>query len=340
MTVMEALKLENKDLLWVGGIGGMEAGLVERKQVPFRAIPAAGVHGVGLKKLPGNLWKLAKGYFASRQILKAFKPDALLFTGGYVAIPMALAARRKPMALYVPDIEPGLALKVLAYFARRIALTTESSKMYYKNQEKISVTGYPIRQDIKKWSKPEGRAYFSVEPGLPVLLFMGGSSGARSINQALLAILPELMRDYQVIHLTGHLDWEMVQKQTAGMGPRYQAFPYLHEIGAALAAADLVISRSGASTLGEYPHFSLPAILVPYPYAWRYQKTNAEYLVDRKAAILLEDERMKTDLLPTIQQVMRSPGKLESMRQAMASLTRPQAAEEIAALLYDMAEVG
>jgi len=137
---MEALKLENKDLLWVGGIGGMEAGLVERKQVPFRAIPAAGVHGVGLKKLPGNLWKLAKGYFASRQILKAFKPDVLLFTGGYVAIPMALAARHKPMALYVPDIEPGLALKVLAYFARRIALTTESSKMYYKNQEKISVT--------------------------------------------------------------------------------------------------------------------------------------------------------------------------------------------------------
>ncbi len=80
--------------------------------------------------------------------------------------------------------------------------------------------------------------------------------------------------------------------------------------------------------------------MVPYPYAWRYQKTNAEYLVDRKAAILLEDERMKPDLLPTIQQVMRSPGKLESMRQAMASLTRPQAAEEIAALLYDMAEVG
>lgn len=338
-TVLSTLKIESDDVLWVGGEGGMEAALVERLQVPFKTILAAGVHGVGIKKLPGNLVKLCKGFLASRKILSQFKPDALLFTGGYIAIPMALAAHTKPILLYVPDIEPGLALKVLAYFAKKIAVTTIESRQFFKNQEKVVVTGYPVRQELTQWTKTAGLDYFQLQPDLPVLLFMGGSSGARSINMALLSILPELVKCYQVVHITGYLDWDMVQQQTADIGDRYHAFPYLHEMGAALSAADLVISRAGASILGEYPAFGLPAILVPYPYAWRYQKKNADYLVENKAAILVEDEMMSEKLLPTIQNIMGSQRLLADMQKAMAALAFPEAAENIASLVSNLAEV-
>lgn len=339
LTVVEALKIDNKDLLWVGGQGGMEESLVKREDLAYLSIPAAGVHGVGLKKLPGNLLKLIKGYFSSGKILKDFKPDVLFFTGGYVAIPMALAGNHLPSVLYVPDIEPGMALKFLARFARKIALTTESSRVFFTSKEKATVTGYPIRQGLSKWTKKEGRSYFNISGDHPVILFMGGSSGARSINNAVLGVLPDLVKKYQVIHITGHLDWEMIQTKSANFGSNYHVFPYLHEVGAALAAADLVVSRAGASTLGEYPLFELPAILVPYPYAWRYQKVNAEYLVEHNAAVMLLDENLNTTLLKTIDQLMSDNNRLNRMRKAMAALAQPEAAMQIAELINEVAEV-
>ncbi len=133
-TVLDALELDKDSVLWVGGRGGIEETLVTRREIPFKAIPAAGVHGVGLKRLPGNIWKLLKGFFASTRILREFNPDVLLFTGGYVAFPMAVAALRRPSLLYVPDIEPGMALKALARFADRIALTTDTSAAYFPNK--------------------------------------------------------------------------------------------------------------------------------------------------------------------------------------------------------------
>ncbi|HOE35690.1 MAG TPA: UDP-N-acetylglucosamine--N-acetylmuramyl-(pentapeptide) pyrophosphoryl-undecaprenol N-acetylglucosamine transferase [Anaerolineaceae bacterium] len=334
---METLRNDAHELLWVGSDGGMEKALVERAGLPFTAVPAAGVHGVSLKKLPGNLVRLWKGYRKSRQLLRQFNPDVLFFTGGYVAIPMAVAGLRRRSVLFVPDIEPGLALKVLARFASRIAVSVEESRRFFKQQEKITVTGYPLREDLKKWSKDEARAYFGFDPKVKTILFLGGSSGARSINQAVMEIAEKLIADYQVIHLTGHLDWDVVQNQTKQLGPRYQAFPYLHEVGAALACADLVVSRAGASTLGEYPFFGLPAVLVPYPYAWKYQKVNADYLVDRGAAILLEDQSLKTRLLPTITALMEDPRRLAAMSAAMSALANPDAALAISELLLEMA---
>ncbi len=132
----------------------MEKELVEHAGLPFQAIPAAGVHGVSVKKLPGNLSQLWKGYHRSKQILKEFNPDVLLFTGGYVAIPMALAGKKRPSLLYVPDIEPGLALKVLARYSDRIAITSEESRKFFKHQEKLTVSGYPIREELKNGIKP------------------------------------------------------------------------------------------------------------------------------------------------------------------------------------------
>ena len=257
ITVLEALDLDKGSVLWVGGRGGMEENLVTRLEIPFKAIPAAGVHGVGLIKLPGNIWKLFKGFLSSVKILREFKPDALLFTGGYVAFPMAVAALRKPSLLYVPDIEPAMALKVLSRFADQIALTTDTSAAYFPNKSKLTVTGYPVRPDLAGWNKAKALDYFGFNADLPTLAVTGGSKGARSINKAVMKCLPKLLDHMQVIHLSGYLDWEEVeanaQTLTTEQAGRYQAFPYLHEMGAVLGAADLIVSRAGASTLGEYP---------------------------------------------------------------------------------------
>lgn len=342
LVVQQALGSNADSVLWVGSEGGIEESLVKRTGIPYTAIPAAGVHGVGIKALPGNLIRLVKGTAASRSILSDFQPNVMLFTGGYVAAPMAVAGRGIPSLLYVPDIEPGLALKFLARFASCIALTAEESRQYFPANTRTVVTGYPTRPELGQWQRAEARAHLNLEPDRFTLLVTGGSTGARSINRAVMAALPNLLNEVQVIHITGQRDWAEIEAGMANLpaevASRYHAMPYLHEMGAALAAADLAVSRAGASVLGEYPLFGLPAILVPYPYAWRYQKVNADYLVERGAAILMEDAQMPDQLLSTIQNLLRDPQRLHAMSQAMTSLARPDAAEQLARLVQELAQ--
>ena len=159
----------------------------------------------------------------------------------------------------------------------------------------------------------------------------------------MLANLSPLLERAQVIHITGELDWSTVEARAKGLNKtqaaRYHAFPYLHEeMGAALAAADLALSRAGASTLGEYPLFGLPAILVPYPYSWRYQKVNADNLVRQGAAVLLEDGKLSDQLLPTVNDLLSHPQKMASMRAAMQRLSHPEAAAEINRQLFALCQ--
>ena len=341
LAVLQALTDKLDDILWVGGQGGLEAELIKRESIPYAEIPAAGVHGVGLRTLPGNILKLVKGFFASRKILREFKPDVLLFTGGYVAAPMAVAGFGKKSILYIPDIEPGLALKFLSGFADKIAISAPQSKEYFKNPNKLVVTGYPTRADLKSWDKNKAFNLLNLHSKKPVLLCFGGSKGARSINRALIPILPDLLLQMQIIHITGILDWPEVQQAkenlSAEISSDYHIYPYLHEeMGAALSAADLVISRGGASTLGEFPLFGLPAIIVPYPYAWRYQKVNAEYMVNQGAAILLQDKLLQSSLKQQVLSLFNQPELLQTMKQAMSDLAHPQAASEIAGLVLSL----
>jgi UDP-N-acetylglucosamine--N-acetylmuramyl-(pentapeptide) pyrophosphoryl-undecaprenol N-acetylglucosamine transferase len=319
----------------------MEMDLVKRASVPFSAIPAAGLHGVGLRALPTNLWQLARGYFASRKILQDFQPDVLFFTGGYVAVPMALAGRRCPTLVYIPDIEPGLAIKLCTRFADRIATSTPETAAYLDQPDRMVVTGYPTRPDLSQWTREHARTTLGLAHDRMVILAFGGSRGARSINHSLFEHLPQLLEMAQVVHITGSLDWvevDAVRKNlTRQQNADYFAYPYLHEeMGAALAAADLAISRSGASTLGEYPLFGLPAILVPYPYAWRYQKVNADYLVKNGAAFLIEDWSLPVELIPTVRRLIENPERLQAMKEAMRSLAVPDAGAVIANQLLDL----
>ncbi len=324
----------------------MEAELVKREGIPFRTIPAAGLHGVGLRALPRNISQLTRGVFASRRILDSFRPDVLFFTGGFIAGPIAFAARTPapagrhiPALLYVPDIEPGMALKSLAHFADRIAVSANESQKYFG--KKVIVTGYPVRRDLLPWTRELGRSALKLNGDAPVLLIAGGSKGARSINETLLMNLAALLRLAQVVHITGQLDWDRVQVAAEGLTPaqkeRYHPFPYLHgEMGAALAAADLAVARAGASALGELPLHGLPAVLVPYPYAWRYQKVNADYLAQRGAAIMLQDELLQQQLVRVITDLLENPAKHRAMQAAMSSLARPRAAEAIADQLVEL----
>jgi len=345
LVVLERLESDlTLDVLWVGSEGGMEADLVTRAGINYTTIPAAGVHGVGLKALPGNLARLMRGYGAARKVVQNFKPDVMFFTGGYVAGPVALAGRKIPTAIYVPDIEPGLALKLLARFADRIAVTVNESRHYFSHKDRVVVTGYPIRPSLSKWKLDEAYRVFGFSSELPTLLVTGGSLGALSINNALTDSLPKLLSEMQIVHLTGSKTWDRFKSVSGSLDEqyrtRYKAFPYLHEkMGAAFTIADLVVSRAGASSIGEYPHFGIPAILVPYPHAWRYQKINADYLSKQGAAITLADEDLSEQLVPMILNLIRDSGKRETMSRKMQSLAFQDAAGQIAAQLTELAEL-
>ena len=344
LSVHNALKAAwpETQILWVGGEGGMEAGLVKRAGIAFKAIPAAGIHGISLKQMPANLISIARGIRSARAILNEFQPDVMFFTGGYVAVPMAVAGRNIPSVLYVPDIEPGLALKALANFAGCITVTSEQSKQFFSGRKNIVVTGYPLREELLCWNKDSARKHFNISGDRPVLLVFGGSKGARSLNMALLAHLDVMLERMEIIHITGELDWPQVMEKSSNLPAHkatyYHSFPYLHEdMGAAVAAADVALSRAGASVLGEFPHFGTPAILVPYPYAWRYQKVNADVLVSAGAALMIEDARLMDALLPAVENLFDHPNILESMHSAMESLRTPNAAHAIAEKVSEMA---
>jgi UDP-N-acetylglucosamine--N-acetylmuramyl-(pentapeptide) pyrophosphoryl-undecaprenol N-acetylglucosamine transferase len=199
--------------------------------------------------------------------------------------------------------------------------------------------------------KDTARAALNLDADLPLLLVFGGSRGAHSINQALLAALPQLLPICQVVHISGQLDWPAIGDAgmqiaaelaaTAGRSDvRYHPYPYLHdEMVQALAAADLVIARAGASVLGEFPAVGLPSILVPYPYAGQHQDANAAYLADRGAALVVPDSELAGRLAPAVLGLFTKPERLAAMAAGTRALARPDAAAAIGQKLRQLAGV-
>ncbi len=293
-----------------------------------------------------SIVKLLVGTLQAILIVLKFRPQALLLTGGWVGWPVAFAGwlLRVPSLIYLPDIEPGLAIKALRPFVTRVATTTPESAPYFRAGQMV-VTGYPVRASMLTATRDAGVAHFKLDVTKPTLLVFGGSRGARSINSAVIEIAPELLAaGIQIVHVTGTLDWETILAQgaevcrDADLCDDYHIYPYLHEdMALAMASADLAVCRSGASTLGELPLFGLASILVPYPYAWRYQKVNADYLVERGAAVLLRDEMMADELLPTLQNLFTDPARLAAMRASASALAEPNGADNVARALFSLA---
>jgi UDP-N-acetylglucosamine--N-acetylmuramyl-(pentapeptide) pyrophosphoryl-undecaprenol N-acetylglucosamine transferase len=221
-----------------------------------------------------------------------------------------------------------------------VAVSVEASRQYLPPQ-KVVVTGYPLRPELQQVERQAARAHFNVGTEDKVLLVFGGSRGARTINRALGAILEPVLARMHLVHICGKLDIEECQARREALPAearaRYYLFDYLHDMAQALAAADLVVARAGAATLAEFPFFGLPAILVPYPYAWRYQKVNADYLVNQGAALRLNDEDMREKLWPSIEALLNDEERLKHIGANARKLAQPKAAARLAALLAQLA---
>jgi len=355
-------------LLYVGEAGGAEEELARRAGIPFRAIETGQVRGRSLRVALSSFLRMRRGAAQCRAILTEFRPDVILLTGGYVAAPVAWAAWRMriPTLIYLPDVTPGDSIRWTSRLATRVAVSFPEVARYFG--KKAVVTGYPVRRELLTTERDAARAALGLQADLPVLLVMGGSRGARSINRALTAALPALLPRCQVVHVSGTLDWPEVEKaavafrhgRTANQGAtrsvsvsnrpqtedagapgelatRYHAYPYLHEMPAALAAADLVVARAGAATLAEFPAAGLPAILAPYPYSGQHQDANAAYLTDRGAAVTVKDADLAARLAPTVLELLDAPERMAAMARAARALARPDAAANIAHALRQLA---
>lgn len=291
---------------------------------------------------------MARGAAQCAQVIREFRPDVAFITGGYVAAPAAWAAwrgrPRVPLMIYLPDVTPGQAIRLTSRLADRVAVSFPEVAGHFPG--KAVVTGYPVRPELLAADRAASRAALGLMDGLPVLLVFGGSRGARSINRALVGALPQLLPSCQVVHISGELDWPWIEEQQQATrntryAARYHAYRYLHdEMVQALAAADLVVARAGASVLGEFPALGLPSILVPYPYAGQHQDANAAYLAERGAATVVSDRDLADHLAPMVLGLLNVPARMAAMAAAARSMARPDAAAAIAHELLQLAGAG
>jgi len=331
--------------LYVGETGGIEETLARRSGIPFSAVETGQIRGRAPWIVAHNLARMARGIGQCTEIIRAFKPDVAFTTGGYVAAPVAWATWRArprvPLLIYLPDLTPGQAIRMTSRVAARVAVSFPEVERYFPG--KAVVTGYPVRPELLAADRSASRAALNLTDDPPVLLVFGGSRGAHSINRALVEALPQLLPLCQVVHISGPTDWPWITEQLSAIGhqpsaDRYHAYPYLHdEMVQALAAADLVIARAGASVLGEFPAAGLPSILVPYPYAGQHQDANAAYLADRGAAVVISNADLASRLVPTVMALWSAPERLAGMAAAARSLAHPDAADRIAEELRKLA---
>jgi len=345
VSALESEGLSRDQILWIGTAGEMEETLIPRSGIQLETIHGGAIVGVPLHVSIRNAAKLAGSVGKASRLIRHFQPDVMFMTGGYLAPPVALAARlqRVPIGIFLPDIEPGSSIKAVMPFAEKIACTTEGSRAYVP-EDKMVVTGYPVRSEIRdalRMTKAEALAQFDLDPVRPTLFVFGGSRGALNINRALIASLPELLQEAQVIHISGTFTWPEVEANVNSLSSEqrrwYRPYPYLHdEMGAAFRASNLVVARAGASMLGEGPAFSLPAILIPLTFAWRYQKVNADYLTQRGAAIQLTDETLPEEFLPAVLGLLRDKMRLSEMSQAAKAADMPEATSQLAQFITSL----
>lgn len=283
----------------------------------------------------------------ARELLVDESVRGVLSFGGYVALPVSLAARgRIPQVLHEQNSRPGLANRIAARFADRIAVSFPSSIESFRDPQKVHLTGNPVQQSLRDLDvverRGDGRARLGLDPRRTTLLAFGGSRGARSINVALAAAAAAWQSlGIQVVHVTGTLGYEdaLDAWRAAGIDPEagdsdVRVIPFLDGMADVYAAADLVVSRAGATTIAELSVLGLPSVLVPYPYATAdHQLGNAEALVNVGAAILLEDADLDAaSLAEAVRLIVSDVARAGRMALAARSWARPHAAEALARL--------
>lgn len=337
---------------YLGSRGGMEAGLAANAGLPFVGISAGAIRGRSLPGILSGIARLGAGFVEALLLLGRFRPDAILATGGYVCVPVVFAAwaRRVPILVYLPDVEPGLAVRLISHLATRIAVTSIETRRCFGGERsrrgrRVVETGYPVRPEVVGIGRLAAREQLRIPIDERVLLVFGGSRGAQTLNDAVANSLSRLLPLCHIVHVCGVQDEPAADARRASLpanlAGRYHLFGYLQtsEMAVALAAADLAVSRSGASSLGEFPAIGLPSIQVPYPYAGAHQRHNAAWLAANGAAIVLENEAVRAGALgPEVERLFGDPVRLAEMAQATRKLARPRAAELIGQNLRELAE--
>ncbi len=315
--------------------------------MPFKALRVKGLERKFSFSALKSLYLAGASTFSAFRILREFKPDAVFATGGYVSVPVLSAATllRIPFLIHEQNAIPGLTNRLFARFAVAIAVSFPGTERYFPRGRKVVYTGNPVRKEILEAEREAAIARFELKEDIPTLLIFGGSQGSRKINQAFLEAYKHFaaFREIQIIHLTGEKDLDWVQKEIEGLREagdkvRYLSFSYLHDMSLAYAAADLVVSRAGATTVAEITARGLPAILVPYPYATdNHQEKNARILEERGAARVVLDKELDGHVLfSEVTRVLFNQSVLRGMGEKSKKLGKPNAAEDILKLLLHL----
>ncbi|MGA7219712.1 MAG: undecaprenyldiphospho-muramoylpentapeptide beta-N-acetylglucosaminyltransferase [Candidatus Sulfotelmatobacter sp.] len=328
----ELKKSYDADVIFIGTARGIENRMVPAAGYPLRLVRVGALKNVSLMTRAKTALDLPRAVWDAGRMLNEFAPDVVIGVGGYASGPAMLAAVVKhiPTLAFEPNVVPGFANRVVARFVSGAAVHFEETAKYFRRAE---VTGVPVRQ-----------AFFEIPAmmnkrsgGPPILLVFGGSQGAHAINEAMFRCLPELRRQapgIHIIHQTGERDYNDALAAYNSAGEHAEVFKFIEDMPAAFARADLLVCRSGASTVAEITAAGKPAIFVPFPRAADdHQRVNAEALERSGAAVLVEESKLEgVWLAETIAALLNDPPRLEAMSAAARSLAHPHAARDIAAM--------
>lgn len=322
------------DILFVGAKGAMEMEVVPRHHYPIEGLPISGIYRqLTARNLVRNVqfpFKLLRSLQLANGIVKRFQPDMVIGVGGFASGPIGRVAGNKGIPLYIceQNAYPGLVNKWLAPKAKKILLGNADAKKYFP-AEKCVVTGNPIRSfDLP--TQNEAKTNLDLNPNKPVLLSLGGSLGARQINRALLAGLPQLMStEVQLIWQCGKIYYEDLS-QLVEVNHQVRLVPFIQDMATAYAAADLIISRAGGSTISELIALNKPSVLVPSPnVAEDHQTKNARSLTEQGAAELVKDVDAIEHLMPTALAILNDQERLNILTNRISQTEKHDAAKEI-----------
>jgi len=349
LAVAARLRESGVDVHWIGSRAGVEARRVPEAGIPFHTIPVGKLRRYwDWQNVPDLAVRAPAGLAQSWRLLRRLRPALLLATGGFVALPPALAARalRIPVVVHEQTSVPGLANRVAGRFARRIALTFPLTGSELP-RERAVLTGNPLRPELRDGSRAAACRRFSLEDAGPIVYVTGGALGSHRLNRDVGAALPKLLEHCQVIHqsgdnrTTGDLAWlgERARALPERLRRRYALQPYVGaELRDVYAAAALVIGRSGAGTVNECCQLGLPALYVPLPGTSGDEQTaNARLVEAAGGAVVFPQVSLTSDgLVEAVERLLGDPGGLAAMGERARSLAVPDAADRIVRLLFEV----
>lgn len=327
------------ELLFVGTRHGMEQELVPRAGYPIAFIEVASFKRHLSWDTLVSVGKLFSGLAGSLKLLRSYKPDLVIGTGGYVCGPIVFLAALQgiPTCVQEQNALPGVTNKILAHFVRKLFLGYNEAARYFHGRAEKVYTGNPVRPDILSSDRVSALAKFGLDPARKTILVAGGSLGAASVNKVMLEVERVLSgrAEVQVLHATGLKNYDAYVQQVQQLGGFQKNIilvPYLHDMPLALAAADLAVFRSGAIGLAELTARGVPSILVPFPFASEnHQEYNARALEAAGAAKVILDKDLQPEaVLQIIEHLLQHQEELLAMQQAAKALGRLDAAEIIA----------